>query len=78
MYSTLAYFLSKFLMELPHNLIFPFIQANLAFFLMGLQMQVVVCVCVCVSGVCMDMYTCTYTYTFTCTHRHRCIHFVRT
>jgi len=40
MYSTLAYFLSKYVMELPHNLIFPFIQANIAYFLMGLQLVV--------------------------------------
>lgn len=29
--------LGQYVMELPHNLILPFIQANIAYFLMGLQ-----------------------------------------
>jgi len=54
MYSTLAYFLSKYVMELPHNLIFPFIQANIAFFLMGLQMEVAKWIAFCVTFVVLN------------------------
>jgi len=54
MYSTLAYFLSKYVIELPHNLIFPFIQANIAFFLMGLQMEVAKWIAFCVTFVVLN------------------------
>jgi len=39
MYSTFAYFLSKIIVELPHNIIFPFIQANIVYFLLELQLS---------------------------------------
>ncbi|EKX39193.1 hypothetical protein GUITHDRAFT_76568, partial [Guillardia theta CCMP2712] len=37
MYSTLSYFLSKILVELPHNVIFPFLQSTIVYFLLNLQ-----------------------------------------
>ncbi|EKX39023.1 hypothetical protein GUITHDRAFT_76679 [Guillardia theta CCMP2712] len=39
MYSTFAYFLAKIIVELPHNIIFPFIQANIVYFLLQLQLS---------------------------------------
>ncbi|EKX39026.1 hypothetical protein GUITHDRAFT_58672, partial [Guillardia theta CCMP2712] len=39
MYSTFAYFLAKIIVELPHNIIFPFIQANIVYFLLELQLS---------------------------------------
>jgi ABC-type multidrug transport system permease subunit len=37
MYSTLTYFWSKILVELPMNIVFPFIQGTIAYWLVGLQ-----------------------------------------
>mmetsp|Transcript_20390 Transcript_20390/g.49326 ORF Transcript_20390/g.49326 Transcript_20390/m.49326 type:complete len:724 (-) Transcript_20390:11-2182(-) len=37
MYTTLAYFCSKILVELPMNIIFPFIQGTIAYWLIGFQ-----------------------------------------
>lgn len=40
MYSTIAYFVSKIVVELPHNVIIPFIQSQIAYFMLGLQWSV--------------------------------------